>query len=191
MQTAAQGYKTRQQEVDEQWIAVGGSKGEHTGERKLLYSILDDGETIEGMLGGTFRQDTNRFHRHKGVVVATSKRVIFADKGVFGSSEIMVISYESIESVTHSTGAFRAGIQINGKGASSYRIEDIGRKAAVPPFVAKVRAHIEALANAQIPLPAVAAPSLADELERLAALMDRGILSEDEFTAKKKQLLAL
>ena len=56
------------------------------GERKMLYDILAAGETIEGMLAGTFRQDTDRFHRHKGVVVATSKQVIFVDKGVFGSS---------------------------------------------------------------------------------------------------------
>ncbi len=184
MQTAG-----REQEIDKQWIAVGGSRSGHTGERKMLYDILDAGETIEGLLGGTFRQDTDRFHRHKGVVVATSKRVVFADKGVFGSSEVMMISYGSIESITHSTGAFRAGIQIKGKGASSYRIEDIGLKAAVRPFVAKVRPHIEALANAPTPPLAVVAPSLADELERLAVLMDRGILTEDEFAAKKKQLL--
>ena len=166
---------------------------ENPGERKMLCDILDAGETIERILRGTFRQDTDRLHRHKGVVVATSKRVIFADKGVFGSSEAMVISYESIESVTYSTGMFRAGIQIKGKGASSYRIEDIGSKEAVPMFVANVQAHIEALANAPTPSPAAAAaaPSLADELERLAALMDRGILTEDEFAAKKKQLLAV
>ena len=185
-----------QQEFDEQWVAAGGTRHEHPGERKMLYNILDAGETIEGMLGGTFREDTDRLHRHRGVVVATSKRVIFADKGVFGSSEVMMISYEKIESVTHSTGMFRAGIQIKGNGASSYRIEDIRRKAAVPLFVAKVQAHkvqahIEALANAPTPPPAVAAPSLADELERLAALMDRGLLTEDEFAAMKKQLLAV
>ena len=180
-----------QQEFDEQWVAGGGSMRENPGERKMLCDILDAGETIKRILRGTFRQDTDRLHRHRGVVVATSKRVIFADKGVFGSSETMVISYESIESVTYSTGMFRAGIQIKGKGASSYRIEDIGSKEAVPLFVANVQAHIEALANAPTPPPAAAAPSLADELERLAALMDRGILTEDEFTAKKNQLLAV
>ena len=163
-----------QQEFDEQWVAGGGSMRENPGERKMLCDILDAGETIKRILRGTFRQDTDRLHRHRGVVVATSKRVIFADKGVYGSSEVMVISYESIESVTYSTGMFRAGIQIKGKGASSYRIEDIGSKEAVPLFVANVQAHIEALANAPTPPPAAAAPSLADELERLAALMDRG-----------------
>jgi hypothetical protein len=34
-------------------------------------------------------------------------------------------------------------------------------------------------------------PSYLDELERLAELRDRGIISEDEFEAKKKQLLGL
>lgn len=34
-------------------------------------------------------------------------------------------------------------------------------------------------------------PSYLDELERLAELRDRGVISEDEFEAKKKQLLGL
>jgi hypothetical protein len=37
---------------------------------------------------------------------------------------------------------------------------------------------------------AAATPSLADELEKLAGLRDRGILTEDEFSDKKAQLLA-
>ena len=35
------------------------------------------------------------------------------------------------------------------------------------------------------------APSYLDELERLAALLDQGILTEEEFQAKKGQLLGL
>jgi len=34
-------------------------------------------------------------------------------------------------------------------------------------------------------------PSNLDELEKLAALRDKGIISEEEFKAKKKQLLGL
>jgi hypothetical protein len=37
---------------------------------------------------------------------------------------------------------------------------------------------------------AVSAMSVADEIEKLAALRDKGILTEEEFTAKKRQLLA-
>jgi hypothetical protein len=39
--------------------------------------------------------------------------------------------------------------------------------------------------------PAEAAPSYLDELEKLAALRDQGIITEEEFSAKKNQLLGL
>jgi hypothetical protein len=41
------------------------------------------------------------------------------------------------------------------------------------------------------PAPTQDQPSYLDELERLADLRDRGIISEDEFEAKKQQLLGL
>jgi hypothetical protein len=46
----------------------------------------------------------------------------------------------------------------------------------------------------QAPAPAAAATpqeSYLDELERLAGLRDRGIISDDDFEAKKRQLLGL
>lgn len=39
--------------------------------------------------------------------------------------------------------------------------------------------------------PAAAPASAADEIRKLAALRDEGILTEEEFTAKKKQLLGI
>jgi hypothetical protein len=36
-----------------------------------------------------------------------------------------------------------------------------------------------------------AGPSAADEIEKLAGLRDRGLVTEEEFTAKKRQLLGL
>ena len=39
--------------------------------------------------------------------------------------------------------------------------------------------------------PAQTEPSYLDELEKLAALRDQGIITEEEFTAKKNQLLGL
>jgi predicted Zn-dependent peptidase len=41
------------------------------------------------------------------------------------------------------------------------------------------------------PAPPEAAPSYIEELEKLAALRDQGIISEEEFAAKKAQLLGL
>jgi hypothetical protein len=41
------------------------------------------------------------------------------------------------------------------------------------------------------PQPVDAEPDYVQELERLAALKSRGVITEDEFQAKKKQLLGL
>ncbi|MEX2260543.1 MAG: SHOCT domain-containing protein [Bryobacteraceae bacterium] len=37
----------------------------------------------------------------------------------------------------------------------------------------------------------VAGPDLAEQIERLASLRDRGLLTDEEFQAKKKQMLGI
>ena len=46
-------------------------------------------------------------------------------------------------------------------------------------------------AAAPAPAPAAPEPEYVGELERLAQLRDQGILSEEEFDAKKKQILGI
>lgn len=183
--------------IDQQWNDLKPTwwGNRHDGEREMLHSLVDEGETLEALIGGTYRaeQDASRVHQHEGIAVATNKRVIFVDKGVFGSSEVSEMPYRNIEAITYSTGVFFAGVQITGRGIASFRIEDIPDKDSVKPFVDCVRGHLEA---AQAPQ-AVAAPqpapplSAADEIEKLASLLERGILTQEEFDAKKKQLLGL
>lgn len=167
----------------------------HSGEREMLHSLLEANETMESLLGGTYRaeQDTSRVGKHQGIAVATNKRVLFVDKGVLGSSEVSEMPYRNIEAITYSTGLMMAGVQITGRGIASFRIEDIPDKDSIRPFVDCVRGHLEAAHAPQ----AVAAPqpapplSAADEIEKLASLLERGILTQEEFDAKKKQLLGL
>ena len=184
--------------VDQQWEAVKPSSWGsrmHSGERQMLYQLLGDGESIRSMIGGTYRaeQDTNRLHKHNGIAVATDKRVIFLDKGILGSTEVSEIPYRNIEAITYSTGILMAGVQISGRGVSGFRIEDITDKKSVKPFVDCVRIHFEAayaqnVATVDRP---VETASTADEIEKLASLLGRGILTQEEFDAKKKQLLGL
>ena len=176
-----------------------------SGEREMLRSLVDKDETLESLIAGTYRaeQDTNRHHRHQGtttgrigdwgIAVATNKRVLFVDKGVFGSSEVSEMPYRNIEAITYSTSAFFAGVQITGRGVASFRIEDIPDKDSVKPFVDCVRGHLEAAHAPQAVAISSSAPplSVADEIEKLASLLERGILTQEEFDAKKKQLLGL
>ena len=165
-----------------------------SGEREMLRSLVDKDETLESIIAGTYRaeQDTNRHHRHQGIAVATSKRVLFVDKGVLGSSEVSEMPYRNIEAITYSTGLMMAGVQITGRGIASFRIEDIPDKDSVKPFVDCVRGHLEAAHAPQTVAPHSAPPlSAADEIEKLASLLERGILTQEEFDAKKRQLLGL
>ena len=196
-----EGAKKRQK-IDGQWDMAKPMRwrNNHSGEHGMLYDLLEDDEVLECLVGGTFRADTDRLHKHKGIAAATSKRVIFLDKGILGSTEVMEMPYRNVEAITYSTGMMFGGIQVTGRGMASFRIEDIAEKDSLQPFADCVRAHAETDAQPlrhSTPEPAQPAPAAPtamnaiDELERLAELAERGILTQEEFTAKKKQLLGI
>jgi hypothetical protein len=177
--------------IDARWNAIKPKKWRenfHGGERQMLYDILDDDEDIDNLIGGTFKANTDRFHPHQGIAVATSKRVVCLAKGLFGSGEVKEIAYRNIEGITFNTGIFMARMQITGRGMARYRIEDIREKNSVKPFVDCVRAHLEVVSAQPGHL---AQGSAADEIEKLAGLLRRRLITQDEFDAKKKQLLGL
>ena len=191
---------TRRQEIDDQWFDVAPfSKRMHIGERKMLYDILDSSESVKSLVGGTFRADTNRLHKHNGVAIATDKRVVFLDKGILGSTEVQEMPYRNVEAITYSTGMLMAGVQITGRGISSFRIEDIRQKDSVRPFVDCVRSHVDAVAitdnpsmdKSQQAIDWTPAVSVADEIEKFGQLVEKGILTPEEFAAKKQQLLGI
>ena len=186
--------------IDAEWYAVMPNGwgtfddgGMHSGERKMLHTILGDDESIEALVGGLFRQDTDRMAKHTGVAVATNKRVVFVDKGLFGSTETMELPYRSIEGVTSSTGMISAGIQITGRGAASYRIENVKPKDAVRTFSEVVRRNAD---NASHEGPQKGpverdAASIADEIAKLSDLNRQGILTDDEFNKAKQKVLGI
>ena len=197
----------KQERIDSQWYAVmpkgwgtWGDERMHGGERRMLYDILDQDEDIKALVGGTYRaeQDTQRLQRHSGVAVATDKRVIFLDKGVLGSKEVSEMPYRNIEGITHSTGMMFGGVQITGLGMAGWRIEDVRPKESAKLFADCVRSHIEIRHAAELPAatpPSAqkdnATTSVADELEKLARLVQEGFLTQEEFDLQKKRLLGL
>ena len=62
--------------------------------------------------------------------------------------------------------------------------QETGQTSAAPPAAATPEAQPGAA-------PTQPEPSYLDELERLGALRDQGIISDEDFEAKKKQLLSL
>ena len=185
--------------IDEQWQALNPSwgKNQNKGEHGMLYTLIEDGEELECIVGGRFGPDLGQARigesMHSGIIVATNQRVLMVDKGMFGSTEVAEIAYRNIEAMTYSTGMFAAGLRITGRGTMHFRIESIVPKEAATRFADCVRSHLEERSDQQEQSGAVApvVDSAARELETLANLMDRGVLSREEFDAKKKQLLGL
>ncbi len=182
--------------IDEQWNKVKPaqwSEHTHSGEREMLHTLLEAGETIMALLGGHFGPDLGQAQPgktlHKGIAVATDRRVLMVDKGLFGSTEVAEMRYQSIESITYSTGMLMAGMRITGRGTASFRIENV-QKPEVKPFVDYVRSQVVTQQTPTVQVKESGAASVADELEKLAGLLERGYVTQDEFDAMKKQLLA-
>ena len=80
--------------IDAQWQALqpGWGPKEYDGERKMLHKVLDDGEGIERLASGAWR---NEFENHdKGIVVATEHRVIFLNRGRLSRNVVELAFWE-------------------------------------------------------------------------------------------------
>ena len=178
---------SKEYRIDQEWnslIPKGwgsfGDAGMHSGERKMLYSLLESDEHLECLCGGVFK--TNY-----GVVVATDRRVIFLDKGIV-STEVAELTYKSIESISYSGGMMWGSLKFGLVGATTLPIENVKPKEQAKVFADTVRKHLNAGQPVAAPT-VVQTASAMDELEKAAALYERGLLTPEEFAAKKAQLL--
>lgn len=157
-------------------------------EIKCLPDIMYDDETVLGLTSGLMDGNT-------WLIVCTERRVIFLDKGMIYGLKQRETALEKINSIEHKLGMVFGSITI-WDGASGMQIKN-AMKPTVKPFVDAVNNAIAKMKAGNTPAAAPAAPApAADEddvvsrLERLAALKERGILTDDEFLAQKAKILA-
>jgi len=145
--------------------------------KKELYhlpEILADGEQVLAYTSGLMNGNS-------WLIALTDRRVIFLDKGLVYGLKQVIIDLDKINAVSCRTGLVFGEIGIT-DGASAKKISNVP-KATAAPFAAKIQEAIEARKH-----PRDAAPPAMDVvsmLERLAALRDRGVLTDDEFAAQK------
>ncbi|HEY4252133.1 MAG TPA: SHOCT domain-containing protein [Roseomonas sp.] len=148
---------------------------------------LKPGETVEAHLQGWIGEmmGQGKKKQHNGQFVLTSERACFHRKGLFGEifETIPLSKITSVE--TKSLLGYRL-----------LRLHTSHDELAFKTFEGKTifeaaYARLEELRHGS-PGVAAAAPakSVTDQLRKLADLRDAGILTEDEFSAKKTELLA-
>lgn len=148
-------------------------------ELKGLPDVMHETEMVKGIACG-------RYNDRSGVIVATNERVFFFVKGRLWGSQLEEFRYENITSVQYSTGLISSEITIFVAGNAA-KI-DMVPTAFCKPFVESVQKIIGSQ-NASASTVNNDDDLLA-KLERLAALKSSGMLTDEEFAAAKKKLLA-
>lgn len=150
-------------------------------EIKHLPEVMRDGEEILFMTSGI--TDGNTW-----LVTATNLRLLFLDKGMIYGLKQIEYPYEKISTIAHKTGLMFGEIVI-GTSSGDVKIETIS-KADVPKMTEIISNRINALNARTAGAPATqAADDLPAKLERLAALKEKGLLTDAEFAEAKARLI--
>ena len=125
--------------------------------------------------------------RRSGLLLITSKRAVFYCPMMFGRYDQIIFPYDQISSVTSYKGMFGDELHLM-VGANEMVIHNIPKGDG--DIAAKNIRDLIATMKAQ-PTIAVAAPQIdiADQIEKLAKLKEKGLITEEEFQRKKDELL--
>ncbi|MFC5429591.1 PH domain-containing protein [Paraburkholderia denitrificans] len=148
-----------------------------------LPKVLSDGEQVLAFSSGIM--DANTW-----LITLTDRRIIFLDKGMIYGLRQAAIDLDKINAVSGETGLLFGKIAI--EDAASQRMITNVLKKSVIAFTNKVRDAIEARKQSLRSVTASAQPASDDivvKLERLAALLEKGILTQEEFVQQKARLL--
>ena len=158
-----------------------------------LPNILRDDEQVRGALQGLYGGG-------QGLLVATDRRLVFVDKKLIGNRvKVEDFPYDSISSIQYELKMLFATVTIFASGNKA-EIEQVMPKALARSFCEAVRALISGGdyrqladrdgASVQPESKPSSVDQMADALERLADLRDRGLLSDEEFAEQKQRLLS-
>src|SRR5262249_20959724 len=120
-------------------------------------------------------------------LIVTNHRVILWARGVFKSSRD-AFEFEDIKSVEHQQGMFYGGIVLNIHGKNENFTEMDKEEAIVIAEMIRKKVHKARARMSPEAAPARAADP-ATQIEKLAALRDKGLITQREFELKKRKLL--
>lgn len=159
-------------------------------ELKSLPNIIDyqDGEIIKYAASGYKDEDNES---RTVLIICTNRRVIFLNKNMFFGGDSTDIPLNMINSVQLKTHLVLADIAIT-NGSMTTKLSSLSKLSA--PILAKTIKN-ESLAFQQKLLHPTSTENnsidAADQIRKFKQLADDGIITQEEFEAKKKQLLGL
>lgn len=144
-----------------------------------LAQLLRPDETVRRMSRGSFNDAV-------GIIVLTDHRLLLIDVGYWDSSTAD-FPLSVITSVSASKELFVNRLAIH---TTSGQVMEIGNVSDVDSLAAAIREELNrARAAAAQPAAPAPAPDALDQLAKLAALRDAGVVTAEEFEAKKEDLL--
>ncbi len=153
-------------------------------EIKKLQTQLNDGESVRFIAQGTYGND-------QGIVVLTDSRLLFYFHGLTRQA-LEDYPLRSISSVQSKAGMATGELTVHASGNNATITHIV--KPDLKFLADALRQHLAAPAasspGAASPAPAAAKDDVMDQLRKLAELRDAGIVTPEEFDAKKKDLLA-
>lgn len=149
-------------------------------EVEMLPDVLYDGEHILHIIG-SYRSGEVPFY------VCTDKRVIYLQSKIFNSRQ-GEIPLNTITGVDFSTGMMFSTVQIH-TGSKSILIQNCLKQAA-QPFANAVKEALnnQAQANSST-ASSIVSESVSEQLFKLADLVEKGLLSKEEFNDQKQKIL--
>lgn len=158
-------------------------------EIRALPDLLAPEEYIRGITSGMMDSDT-------WLAVCTTKRVLFVNRGMIYGLRQVQIPLDRIQSVDHEYGLFFGSIRIWDT-ATCFTMRMVLRR-SILPFVRTVQEEMKrekkeskVMTIANFPASPPTEPTdVPSQLERLATLREKGVITEEEFQAQKKKMLS-
>jgi hypothetical protein len=149
-------------------------------EIKRLPSYLWEGESVDQMTTGMYGKGL-------GLIVLTDRRLLFVQDG-WASKTTEDFPIDKVSSVQWSSGMLTGSIVIFASGNKS-EISNVNKDDG-KEMVDKVRHRLSSPREAAPPAPQAAPPAdPMEQLKKLGELRDAGVVTPEEFEAKKAELL--
>jgi hypothetical protein len=154
--------------------------------------VFSSDESIFCVIRGTARKIERRHGREYdtakgGLLFITSKRTLFYHAGMFGRYDQLVYPYDQISSVNCHKGIIGDELQLQ---VASDNVTIHGIPKGDGDIAAQnIRDLIATMKTQQTVVAAAPQMDIADQIEKLAKLKEKGLLTNEEFERKKSELL--